>query len=285
VETRRFQEPEPAAKQLLIPHKYPPLYMLQTGDDLQGVSLNKYISASGFCSRREADKLIDQARVTINDEWAQKTDRVQTGDVVEVDGEPLKKKVIPIYIALNKPEGVTSTTDVKDKTNIVSFINHTKRIFPVGRLDKDSDGLIFLTNDGDVVNKILRAGNDHEKEYIVITDKPITPDFIQAMGNGVRLQEATTQKCFIRQEGNKRFRIVLTQGLNRQIRRMCDILGYKVIKLTRIRIMNINLADLPTGKWRYFTPDEIKRMEQMLQGSVKTAVAPVRQEYIPKRKK
>ncbi len=249
--------------------------MAQPKDAPQGLSLNKYISDSGFCSRREADKLIEQARVTINDELAQKTDRVSAGDVVEIDGEPIRTRAKPIYIAFHKPQGVTSTTDVKDKTNIIYYINHPKRIFPIGRLDKDSEGLIFLTNDGDVVNKILRAGNNHEKEYTVSVDKPIDHEFIMAMGNGVRLAEGMTKKCYVRQEGNRRFRIVLTQGLNRQIRRMCESLGYKVERLTRLRIMNITLSDLPVGKWRYFTQDEVNKLNRMLEGSGKTEEASI----------
>ncbi len=244
-------------------------------DEAQGLSLNKYISASGFCSRREADALIEQARVTINDELAQKTDRVLEGDTVEVDGEPIRKKVKPIYIAFNKPQGVTSTTDVKDRSNIIYYINHPKRIFPIGRLDKDSEGLIFLTNDGDVVNKILRAGNNHEKEYIVSVDQPIDHNFIQAMSNGIPLMGTITKKCYVRQEGNKRFRIVLTQGLNRQIRRMCEHLGYKVMKLTRVRIMNIALGDLQPGKWRYFTQDEVNKINIMLSSSRNTEEASI----------
>ena len=243
-------------------------------DNSAQVSLNKYISASGFCSRREADKLIEQARVTINGEQATTGNRVYEGDVVEVDGEPVKTKVKPIYIALNKPPGITSTTDLKDKTNIIYFINHPKRIFPIGRLDKESDGLIFLTNDGDIVNKVLRASNNHEKEYIVIVDKAIDHAFIQAMGNGIPMLGTVTQKCYVKQEGNKRFRIVLTQGLNRQIRRMCDSLGYNVVKLTRVRIMNVALGSLPTGHWRYFTADEVNRLNLMLAGSGNTEDAP-----------
>lgn len=241
------------------------------------ISLNKYISSSGFCSRREADKLIEQARVTVNGELVLPGYRVAAGDVVEIDGEPIKSKSKsqskPIYIALNKPTGVTSTTDPKDKTNIIYFLNYPKRIFPVGRLDKDSDGLIFLTNDGDIVNKILRASNNHEKEYIVTVDKAITPDFIQQMGNGIPMLGTVTKKCFVRQEGNKRFRIVLTQGLNRQIRRMCHYLGYDVVKLTRIRIMNVSLGTLQPGKWRYFTPEEIDRLNSLVAGSSKTEEA------------
>ncbi|MBW7914846.1 MAG: pseudouridine synthase, partial [Taibaiella sp.] len=212
---------------------------LNNNSDL--ISLNKFISSSGFCSRREADKLIEQGRVTVNDELAVAATRVTEHDVVAIDGERLKtkKKSQTIYIAFNKPVGITSTTDLKDRTNIISFINYPKRIFPVGRLDKDSDGLIFLTNDGDIVNKILRAGNYHEKEYIVTVDKPVTPEFIQKMSSGVRILGQRTQPCVVKQEGAKRFRIILTQGLNRQIRRMCNELDYKVITLTRIRIMHV----------------------------------------------
>ncbi len=237
----------------------------------EGTSLNKYISATGFCSRREADKLIEQARVTINDELALPGARVYTGDKVAIDGEPVKSSTRrAIYIAFNKPVGVTSTTDLKDKTNIISFINHPKRIFPVGRLDKDSDGLIILTNDGDIVNKILRASNHHEKEYIVTVDKAITPEFVTKMSNGIPILGTTTRPCHVRQEAGRRFRIVLTQGLNRQIRRMCEYLGYKVMTLTRVRVMNIQLGKLPVGHWRYFTPQETDKMNEMLAESVKT---------------
>lgn len=190
-----------------------------------------------------------------------------------MDGEPIKSKTRPIYIALNKPVGVTSTTDIKDKTNIIYFLNHPKRIFPIGRLDKDSDGLIFLTNDGDIVNKILRASNNHEKEYIVSVDKAITPEFIRRMGTGVPILDTITKKCFVRQEGNKKFRIILTQGLNRQIRRMCEQLGYEVTKLTRVRIMNVQLGNLQTGKWRYLLPDEINTINKLLEHSSKTEEA------------
>jgi len=234
------------------------------------ISINKYISDTGFCSRREADKYIDQGRVTINDNLALKGNRVQEGDVVEIDGEPLKKKKATIYIALNKPKGITCTTDQKDKTNIVDYVNFSSRIFPIGRLDKRSEGLIFLTNDGDIVNKILRAGNKHEKEYMVTVDKPITIEFIKAMRNGVRILGTTTQKCFVQQEGPMRFRIILVQGLNRQIRRMCEALGYNVETLKRTRIMNMTLKGIETGHWRYFTKDEISNMNQMVATSSKT---------------
>lgn len=233
-------------------------------------SLNKYISETGFCSRREADNYIDQGRVTINDAIAIKGNRVNPGDVVQIDGEPIKKKDKTVYIAFNKPVGITCTTDLKDKSNIISFINYKSRIFPIGRLDKPSEGLIFLTNDGDIVNKILRVGNNHEKEYIVTVHKPVTTDFIHKMCNGVKILDTVTKKCFVKQEGKNRFRIILTQGLNRQIRRMCAALGYEVDTLRRTRIMHINLGNLPAGKWRYFTPDEIKMMEISLAQSIKT---------------
>jgi len=233
-------------------------------------SINKYISDTGFCSRREADKYIEQGRVTINDNIASKGNRVEDGDVVEVDGEPLKKKKSTVYIALNKPKGITCTTDQKDKTNIIDYVNFSSRIFPIGRLDKLSEGLIFLTNDGDIVNKILRAGNQHEKEYIVSVDKPITVEFIKAMRNGVRIMGVTTQKCFVQQEGTDRFKIILTQGLNRQIRRMCEALGYNVKTLKRTRIMNMTLKDLAPGKWRYFTKEEISSINELVASSSKT---------------
>jgi 23S rRNA pseudouridine2604 synthase len=236
-------------------------------------SLNKYISESGYCSRREADKYIEQGRVTINGKEARLGNRVGDGDLVQVDGERIKKKKASsaIYLALNKPKGVTCTTDQKDKTNIIDFVNFKSRIFPIGRLDKRSEGLIFLTNDGDIVNKILRAGNQHEKEYTVSVDKPVTVDFINKMRNGVRIQGVVTQKCFVKQEGSERFKIILTQGLNRQIRRMCEALGYNVISLKRVRIMNMTLSGLPPGKWRYFTPSEIETISAMLVNSSKTA--------------
>ena len=234
-----------------------------------GIQINKFISNTGFCSRREAEKLIEQARVTINDELCLLSARVQIGDVVEVDGEPLIKKNKPIYIAFNKPTGITSTTDLKDKTNIISFINHPKRIFPIGRLDKDSEGLILLTNDGDIVNKILRDGNNHEKEYIVTVDTPLTQDAIIGMSKGVKMLGTITKPCIIKQEGPKRFRIILTQGLNRQIRRMCAIYGYTVKSLKRIRIMHLHLDNLKTGDWRNLTTQEINLLEKQLTHSKK----------------
>ncbi|MBS1772404.1 MAG: 23S rRNA pseudouridine(2604) synthase RluF [Bacteroidetes bacterium] len=257
----------------------------ESNSNAEGISLNKYISSTGFCSRRDADKYIEQFRVTINGELATAGMRVSESDKIAIDGEPLKSKnkVKPIYIALNKPVGITSTTDLKDKTNIISFLNYPKRIFPIGRLDKDSDGLIFLTNDGDIVNKILRAANNHEKEYIVTVDKAITPEFITRMSNGIPMLGTITAKCFVKQEGSRKFRIILTQGLNRQIRRMCEHLDYKVKTLTRIRIMNVQLGNLASGKWRYLTPQEIDTINSLVVSSVKTEEASVKQ-YIPKKK-
>lgn len=236
-----------------------------------GISLNKYISDSGFCSRREADKYIEECRVTINGQDADKGNRVEQGDVVKIDGEPMKKKKAAVYILLNKPKGITCTTDLKDKTNIIDFVNFKSRIFPIGRLDKLSEGLIFLTNDGDIVNKILRAGNGHEKEYNVQVDKPVTAEFIKKMRAGVKIPGATTAPCFVKQEADTRFKIILTQGLNRQIRRMCEALDYRVTVLKRVRIMNITLSGLQPGKWRYFTPTELQAVNEMLVHSSKTA--------------
>ncbi len=230
----------------------------------ESVSLNKYISNSGFCSRRDADMYIEQGRVTINDREAQKGNRVLPGDVVEVDGEPLRKQVKTIYIAFHKPVGVTCTTDTRDKTNIISFINHPQRIFPIGRLDKDSEGLIFLTNDGNIVNNILRAGNRHEKEYIVTVDKPLTTDFIRDMAAGVRIQGQRTLPCKVVQEGKFVFRITLVQGLNRQIRRMSETLGYRVVRLLRVRIMNVKLDQLPAGRWRNLSEEEVRKIQAMI---------------------
>ncbi|RYZ21095.1 MAG: pseudouridine synthase [Chitinophagaceae bacterium] len=236
-------------------------------------SVNKYISESGFCSRREADKYIEDARVTINGELAWKGSRVKPGDKVLVDGEPLPKKKAPVYLLLNKPKGITCTTDLKDRTNIIDYVGYKQRIFPIGRLDKLSEGLIFLTNDGDIVNKILRSGNNHEKEYIVTTDEPFGLDFVKQMREGVRIQGGKTKPCFVKQEGPNRFRIILTQGLNRQIRRMCEALGHRVSSLKRIRIMNITLAGLAPGKWRLFTLAEIEAIQALLKDSSKTGDA------------
>ena len=219
--------------------------------------INKYLSEVGYCSRRAADKLIEQNRVTINDKIPELGTKVKEGDTVKVDGELITaSKEKPVYLAFNKPVGIVCTTDTRvEKDNIIDFINYPTRIFPIGRLDKPSEGLIFLTNDGDIVNKILRARNNHEKEYLVTVNKAITPDFIKKMQNGVPILDTVTRKCEVEKIGEKQFKIILTQGLNRQIRRMCEHLDYRVRKLKRIRIMNVHL-DLPVGTWRDLTPSE-----------------------------
>ncbi|MBR9920456.1 MAG: 23S rRNA pseudouridine(2604) synthase RluF [Bacteroidetes bacterium] len=228
------------------------------------VSLNKYISSTGICSRREADKWIDAGRVTINGEIARKGNRVSEGDEVQIDGNSLKSKPKNVYIALHKPPGITSTTDKKDRDNIIDFVNHPKRIFPIGRLDKASTGLILLTNDGDIVNKILRVENEHDKEYIVKVNKAITTRFLDKMAAGVPILGTVTKKCKVERINKTVFRIILTQGLNRQIRRMCAFLDYKVVSLKRIRIMNIHLGDLKPGKWRDLTEKELTELKKDL---------------------
>ncbi|MGR3812360.1 23S rRNA pseudouridine(2604) synthase RluF [Jiulongibacter sp. NS-SX5] len=235
------------------------------------VRINKYLSEIGYCSRREADKLIDQKRVTINGKVPEMGTKISDGDEVAVDGKVLSKpKADFIYIALNKPVGIVCTTDTRvEKNNIVDFVNHPKRIFPIGRLDKPSEGLIFLTNDGDMVNKILRARNNHEKEYLVTVNKPVTREFITRMAGGVPILDTVTRKCKVEKISRYEFKIILTQGLNRQIRRMCEYLGYRVTKLKRIRIMNIKL-DMPTGKWRYFTKEELAEINRLTADSAKT---------------
>ncbi len=237
------------------------------------ISLNKYISSTGICSRREADKLITEGRVSINGEVAQLGNRVFDGDKVMVDGAYTKSKRRPVYIAYNKPIGIVCTTDPFEPKNIISQIKHKERLFPIGRLDKPSQGLIFLTNDGDIVNKILRAGNKHEKEYIVSVDKPITPQFIRKMGDGVHIMDTVTNSCKVDQINEFTFKIVLTQGMNRQIRRMCKALDYKVSKLIRIRIMNITLNDLKPGQWRELNDREISQILEMSAESTKTEEA------------
>ena len=234
------------------------------------IRLNKYISESGFCSRREADKFIEQGFVTIDGEKALMGTKVIPGQLVKVNGKTISKEDDLVYIMLNKPVGITCTTEHKIKGNIVDFVGHKKRIFPIGRLDKDSEGLIFLTNDGDIVNKILRAGNNHEKEYIVTVDRPINDDFIRKMSSGVKILGQVTKKCYVKKEGKNTFRIILTQGLNRQIRRMCETLGYNVVKLKRLRIMNVKLNDLKIGQWRDLSANELKGINDLISDSSKT---------------
>ena len=237
------------------------------------VRLNKYISDTGFWSRREADKLIEENRVKVDGIKATMGSKVFRGQKVTIDNKELKVENKLIYIALNKPRGITCTTEKKIKGNIVDFINHEKRIFPIGRLDKDSEGLIFLTNDGDIVNKILRAGNNHEKEYIVTVNKNINDKFVRGMANGVPVLDTITKKCYVEKLGKNKFKIVLTQGLNRQIRRMCAYFGYNVIKLERVRIMNVKLDNLKTGSWRYLSEKELKEIIRLTSNSIKTEEA------------
>lgn len=238
-------------------------------DRKEEIRLNKYISETGICSRREADKLIESGKVTIDGVKATMGMKVGKGQIVKVNGKDITKEEELVYIALNKPVGITCTTEHKVRGNIVDFVRHKKRIFPIGRLDKDSQGLILLTNDGDIVNKILRAGNNHEKEYIVTVNKPITDDFIKKMSSGVRILGTVTKKCFVKKEGSKVFRIILTEGMNRQIRRMCEVFGYKVVKLERVRIMNINLGNLKNGSWRDLTIKELAGINELIKDSQK----------------
>ncbi|MCE7072661.1 23S rRNA pseudouridine(2604) synthase RluF [Dyadobacter sp. CY327] len=234
------------------------------------IRINKYISETGFCSRREADKLVEQGRVSLNGRTAVLGDKASAEDEVKIDGKPLKVRKASVYIAFNKPVGITCTTERDVKGNIIDYIRHPERIFPIGRLDKPSEGLIFLTSDGDIVNKILRAGNNHEKEYVVTVDKQITPEFVAKMSAGVPVLGTITKKCYVKKEGSHVFTIILTQGLNRQIRRMCEYLGYRVTKLKRVRIMNVTLDDLPTGKWRNLTAEELQTINAAVENSVKT---------------
>jgi len=237
------------------------------------VNLNKYISSTGICSRREAEKWIVDGCVTINDQPTQLGNRVFEGDVVKINGKPLNANPKTLYIAFNKPVGIVCTTDLKEPKNIVNFIKHPQRLFPVGRLDKPSQGLIFLTNDGDIVNKILRAGNNHEKEYIVSVKQPITSEFIQKMGGGLPILDTITKKCKVIKLNDYSFKIVLTQGLNRQIRRMCDYLNYDVTSLKRTRIMNVNLDGIKVGEWRELSEKEMLEINNMISDSSKTEEA------------
>lgn len=228
------------------------------------ISLNKYISSTGISSRREADKWIEAGRVKINGKVAQKGNRVLPKDRVTIDGKPLKSKPQPVYIALNKPPGITCTTDRRDKSNIIDFVKHPKRVFPIGRLDKASTGLILLTNDGDIVNEILREQNNHEKEYIVTLNQPVTQQFVQAMSKGVPILGTITKPCIVEKIGKSRFKIILTQGLNRQIRRMCEHFGYGVVTLRRVRIMHLELGKLKEGKWRNLTKEELRLLKKQI---------------------
>ncbi|MBD8082714.1 23S rRNA pseudouridine(2604) synthase RluF [Chryseobacterium caseinilyticum] len=238
---------------------------------MEKTRINKYLSEVGYCSRRAADKLLEEGRIKINGQIPELGTKVSDEDLIEVDGKTIREtEEKPVYLAFNKPRGIVCTTDSKrEKNNIIDFINYPKRIFPIGRLDKASEGLIFLTSDGDIVNKILRSKNNHEKEYIVRVDKPINPRFLDKMRNGVPILDTVTKKCEVEKIDEMHFRIILTQGLNRQIRRMCEYLGYEVKKLKRIRIMNISL-DIPVGKWRDFTDKELLQLNELIRESAKT---------------
>ncbi len=236
------------------------------------IRINKFLSEVGYCSRRVADRLIEEGKVTINGKVPEMGTKVEEGDQVEVDGERIEKSTEQkkIYLVFNKPVGIVCTTDRRvEPDNIIDFIKYPTRIFPIGRLDKSSEGLIFLTNDGDIVNKILRSRNNHEKEYIVRVNRPINRDFIQSMSNGVKILDTITKNCLVKKLGSKKFKIILTQGLNRQIRRMCESLGYRVQSLKRVRIMNLKL-DVPTGKYREFTMKELVELNDLLENSSKT---------------
>ena len=233
--------------------------------------INKYLSEVGYCSRRAADKLIDQGRVTVNGKVPEMGTKITSDDEIRVDGELVgKPKENFTYLAFNKPVGIVCTTDTGvEKDNIIDFINYPKRIFPIGRLDKPSEGLIFLTDDGDIVNKILRARNNHEKEYIVSVNKPVTSDFLHKMSSGVPILDTITRPCKVKKVDKYTFSIILTQGLNRQIRRMCEHLDYRVKRLQRVRIMNIEL-DVEVGKWRHLTNVELKEINRLVSDSAKT---------------
>ncbi|PQJ74750.1 23S rRNA pseudouridine(2604) synthase RluF [Polaribacter gangjinensis] len=242
---------------------------------LDSINLNKFISSTGICSRREAEKFILEGRVTINGNPTKLGNRVSKNDVVKLDGRVVNFKPKTLYIAYHKPVGIVSTTDTKEKNNILKEIKHPERLFPIGRLDKPSEGLIFLTNDGDIVNKILRAGNQHEKEYIVTVDKVIDDVFIQKMSNGIPILGTTTKKCKVEKISEKVFKIILVQGLNRQIRRMCEYLNYEVVKLKRTRIMNVELGNLQLGDWRELTENELSEIQKMIATSSKTEEASI----------
>ncbi|WP_346854363.1 23S rRNA pseudouridine(2604) synthase RluF [uncultured Draconibacterium sp.] len=240
---------------------------------MESKRLNKAISETGFCSRREADRLIEAGKVKVNDVVAGLGVQVSPKDKIEVDGKIITKEVENVYLAFHKPVGITCTTDTSIKNNIVDFINYPERIFPIGRLDKPSEGLIFMTNDGDIVNKILRSKNNHEKEYIVSVNRKITQAFIRQMSNGVPILDTITKKCKVERIDDYTFNIVLTQGLNRQIRRMCSYLGYEVSRLKRVRIMNIKLGKLKKGEYRHFTKDELNEVNRLVADSSKTMEA------------
>ena len=241
-----------------------------------GVRINKFLSEAGVCSRREADRKIENGEVTINDRVAVTGDKVFPEDEVFVNGRPVQKEEEMILLVLNKPTGVVCTAEKREKNNVIDFMKYPKRIYPIGRLDKDSEGLLLMTNNGEIVNKIMRAGNLHEKEYIVTVNKPVTDSFVRGLAGGVPLVElnATTRECKVEKIGNRKLRIVLTQGLNRQIRRMCEYFGYRVERLERVRIMNIKLGDLKPGEYREVTKEEYAKLMQLTKKSSNESVAP-----------
>lgn len=235
----------------------------------EGVRINKFLSEAGVCSRREADRKIEAGAVIIDGRVAVAGDRVLEGQQVLVEGRPVQKEEEMILLALNKPAGIVCTAEKRERNNVIDFLNYPKRVYPIGRLDKDSEGLLLLTNNGDIVNKMMRSGNRHEKEYLVTVNKPISDPFLRGMAGGVPLVElgVTTRKCRVEKIASRQFRIILTQGYNRQIRRMCEYFGYRVEKLKRVRIMNIELGDLPVGKYRTVTPEEYQVLSRLLRGS------------------
>lgn len=235
--------------------------------DEKGVRINKYLSEAGICSRREADKKLEAGEVSIDGRVAIMGDRVMEDQKVYVNGILVQHKEPFILLAVNKPEGIVCTSEKKEKDNIIDYLNYPNRIYPIGRLDKDSQGLLLMTNQGDILNKILRAGNAHEKEYLVTVNKDVTQDFLEGMSNGVPILDTVTRKCRVEKIGKRKFRIILTQGLNRQIRRMCEYFGYRVVGLKRVRIMNIRLGDLPTGKYRKVTEEEWRKLQELIKDS------------------
>ncbi|HPF11661.1 MAG TPA: 23S rRNA pseudouridine(2604) synthase RluF [Flavobacteriaceae bacterium] len=256
----------------------------QNSRNTDSIRLNKAISDSGFCSRRQADTYIEKGLVTLNGKVAGLGDRVIPSDEIRVAGQLIKDKPKNVYIAFNKPIGVTTTTDSRIKGNVIDLLNLNERVFYIGRLDKPSEGLLLLTNDGDIVNKILRAGNEHEKEYLVEVNRPITDDFLQHMRKGVPILDTITKKCEVEKLSKRTFKIVLIQGLNRQIRRMCEALGYEVIALKRIRVMNVELGDLPVGKWRYLSDQELKGLQTAIKDSENRPYTDVLQKKLGKRR-
>ena len=245
-----------------------------------GLRINKYLSEAGVCSRREADRQVELGNVTIDGVTAETGARVFEGQTVLFQGKKVSKEEEMILIAFNKPVGVVCTAEKREKNNVIDYINYPKRIYPVGRLDKDSEGLLLLTNNGDIVNKMMRSGNMHEKEYVVTVNRPVTESFLHGLANGVPLVElnTTTRKCHVKQVGKKEFKIILTQGLNRQIRRMCEYFGYRVQKLVRTRIMNIELGDLPAGTYRNVTPEEYRQLQALIKDSSNETVLSVKKQ-------